>query len=87
MPFVTTPERFGIEKGILLATESALRVKFGDEGVQLLQAIKDLDDPDKYLAMHEVVCKAATLEEVRRACATAAAPPEPPKKKARRKRQ
>ncbi len=87
MPFVTTPERFGIEKGILLATESALRVKFGDEGVQLLQAIKDLDDPDKYLAMHDTILKAATLEEVRRACVAAANPTEPSKKKARRKRQ
>ena len=87
MPFVTTPERFGIEKGILLATESLLRVKFGDEGVRLLPAIKDLDDPDKYFAMFQVICKAATLDEVRRACAAAAAPPEPPKKSARRKRR
>ncbi len=87
MPFVTTPERFGIRKGMLLTIEDALRVKFGEEGLQLLPAISDLKNADKYLAMHNSILKAATLEEVRRACATAAAPPEPPKKKARRKRE
>src|SRR5205823_3709920 len=43
MPFITTPERFGIEKGILLAVENALRAKFGPEGVQLLNDIIALD--------------------------------------------
>jgi hypothetical protein len=87
MPFVTTPERFGIRKGMLMAVEHALRIKFGEEGLQLLPAISDLDHADKILALHETICKAATLDEVRRACAPVAAPPEPHKKKARRKRQ
>jgi len=86
MPFVTTPERFGIEKGILLGIECLLRNKFGKEGVQLLPEIRALEDPDKYLGLIEPIFKAATLEEARRACAAAAASPEPPKKKARRKR-
>jgi hypothetical protein len=87
MPFVTTPERFGIEKGILLSIETLLRTTFGEEGVQLLPEIRALDDPEKYLAVLQRIPKAASVEEVRRACAAAAAPTEPPKKKARRKRQ
>jgi hypothetical protein len=87
MPFVTTPERFGIRKGMLLAIETLLRAKFGDEGVQLLPAISDLKNADKYLAMLDVIFKAATLEEIRRACAAAAAPAAPHKKKGRRKRE
>jgi hypothetical protein len=86
MPFVTTPERFGIRKGMLLMLEKLLRSRFGEEGVQLLPAISDLENADKILAMHDAILKAATLEDIRRACAAAAAPPEPPKKKARRKR-
>jgi hypothetical protein len=86
MPFVTTPERFGFEKGLLRAIETLLRMTFGDEGVQLLPEIRALDDPEKYLAVLQRIPKAASVEEVRRACAAAATPPEPPKKKARRKR-
>ena len=86
MPFVTTPERFGMEKGFLLVVEDLLRDKFGEEGVQLLPEIIALDDPDKFRAMTLSISKATTLEEVRRACGAAATPPEPAKKKARRKR-
>jgi hypothetical protein len=33
MPFVTTPERIGIKRGLLRGIEHLLRVKFGDESV------------------------------------------------------
>jgi hypothetical protein len=87
MPFVTTPERFGIRQGLLLAIEDLLRAKFGEEGVQLLPEIKVLGDADKFRALFGTIIKADTLAEVRQACAAAAAPPEPPKKTTRRKRE
>jgi hypothetical protein len=87
MPFVTTPERIGIKMGMLKIIESTLRYKFGEEGPKLLPEISALEDADKFLALHETIYKAATLDEVRRACAAAAAPPEPSKKRARRKRK
>ncbi len=87
MPFVTTPERLGIKKGILLSIETLLRTSFGEEGAQLVPEIRALGDTDKYLALLQCIPKAASVEEVRRARAQAAAPPEPPKKKARRRRE
>jgi hypothetical protein len=87
MPFVSTPERYGIRKGILLAIEDLLRAKFGAEGIQLLPEISALGDADNYLALHRLIFRAATLDEVRRACVAAAAPQEPPKKKTRCKRE
>jgi hypothetical protein len=74
MPFITTPERVGERRAALKAVATALRSRFGDEGLALLPEIKALYDADKYLALLEVILRAASLEEVRRACAEAAAP-------------
>ncbi len=67
MPFITTPERYGIRKGMLMTIERLLLAKFGEEGVQLLPEIEALDDADKYLLMHDAVFTAANLEEIHRA--------------------
>jgi hypothetical protein len=69
MPYVTTWERNGMRKML----ENALRTRFGEQGVELMQAITDLDDAEKFLALHEIIITAATLDEVRRACAKATA--------------
>ncbi len=58
MPFIGTPERVGIRRGMLLVIESMLRDIFGEEGVQLLPEIKNLEDADKYLLMLEATLKA-----------------------------
>ena len=81
MPFVTGFER----RGMLKLMEDLLRTKFGPEGVELMAAIRELNDAEKYLAVNRVVASATTLEEVRRACIAAAAPPSRGKRK--RKRQ
>jgi hypothetical protein len=86
MPFVTTPERFGIEKGLLFAIEDLLRIRFGEEGAQLLPEIQALEDAEKFREMLPTIYRAETVEDVRRACVAAAAPTEPPTKKTRRKR-
>ena len=87
MPFLTTPERFAIEKGMLLVLERQLRKKFGDEGANLLPEIDALGDADKFCTLSETVASATTLDEVRRALAGLAKPTRPPKKSKRHKRQ
>jgi hypothetical protein len=84
VPFITTPERIGIEKGLLQGIEEALQAKFGEEGVKLLPEITRLDDPEKYRLITRAVATATTPDEVRRACVEAAAPPPPKKKRTKR---
>jgi len=71
MPFVTSFER----EGMFDVIEDLLRVKFGKEGAELLPAIHELNDAEKYLTISRAILTATTLEEVRQACAAAAAPP------------
>ncbi len=68
MPYVTSIER----DGMLRVIEHALRVKFGEEGAALVPGIEEMNDADKYLAVHEAILKADDLDDVRRACAAAA---------------
>jgi hypothetical protein len=75
VPFYTIWERDGMKKGMLRMMEQALRLRFGDEGAALLPAIQALDDPDKYLAVHDAILQAHSLDEARQACTKAAAPP------------
>jgi hypothetical protein len=70
MPFVTGWGR----DGMLAIIEDLLRDKFGDEGANLLPNIAEMDDAEKFKAVGRAIAKAATLDEVRRACAEAAGP-------------
>src|SRR5262249_17418916 len=72
VPFVTTPERYGIKQGLLRAIESFLQARFGEEGVQLMPEIRALNDADKFQALSAAIATAITLDQVRRACAKAA---------------
>ena len=69
MPFVDTIER----RGMLKLIESTLRAKFGEEGVALMPAIRELNDAEKYETVNQTLVFATTLDEVRKACAKAAA--------------
>jgi hypothetical protein len=69
MPYVTSFEREGMFKLI----KAGLRAKFGDEVAELLEAIHDLNDAEKYEALMQVIVTATTLDEVRRACVAAGA--------------
>jgi hypothetical protein len=71
MPFVTGFER----RGMLRLIEDTLRTKFGEAAMDLVPAIEDMDDAEKYVALNRTIATAATLDEVRRACARLAAPP------------
>jgi hypothetical protein len=82
MPFVTGFER----RGILKALDNALRTRFGEEGGQLTPVVAELDDAEKYLALHEAIITAATLDEVRQAIVKAQTPPRGRKRNSNGKR-
>jgi hypothetical protein len=50
MPFITTAERVGMEKGLLEGLEICLRMKFGAEGLELMPELRAVRD-------HEVLRK------------------------------
>ena len=56
-----------------------------EEANELLPAILELDDAEKYLALNRTILTATTLDEVRQACAEAAAPATRRKKSGPRK--
>jgi hypothetical protein len=66
MPFITTPERLGLEKGLLLGIEACLKVKFGPEGLKLLPEIRQLEDVPLLQTVLEAIETAPTPEELRR---------------------
>jgi hypothetical protein len=45
MPFVTTPERYGIRKGMLRLIEQALRLKFAEGGVKQMSELGEVLTP------------------------------------------
>jgi hypothetical protein len=87
MPFITTPERIGIQRGLRRAIEALLRLKFGDEGVALMPQLKEVYDADKLLSILEVVGTEHSLDEVRQACQTATQATPPPKQNKKRGRK
>jgi hypothetical protein len=70
MPFITTPERIGMEKGLeeglLAGIEVSLTVKFGEEGERLLPEIRELHDNKVLRAVLRAIAKATSPDEVRR---------------------
>lgn len=66
MPYVTTMERFGMEKGLIKGIEASLDIKFGPEGLKLLPDVADmLLEHETLQAILEAIRKAPSLEELR----------------------
>ncbi len=74
MPYITSVERIGfnrgiqqgIRQGLLAGIELGLELKFGTDGVRLLPEIYKIEDVDVLRAVHEGLKTASTLEELRR---------------------
>jgi hypothetical protein len=66
MPFMTTPERIGLEKGLLIGIEAYLDGKFGAEGVKLLPEIHQIHDYEVLQIVLNAIKTASTPDEVRR---------------------
>jgi hypothetical protein len=69
MPYITSVERIGIQKGIrqglLKGIELGLRLKFGTEGLELLPEISELKDVHLLEAVLSGLETASTLDELR----------------------
>jgi hypothetical protein len=66
MPFMTTPERIGMEKGLLEGIEVSLDLKFGEEGLKLIPEIKELGDHEVLRAVLQAIKTAASPDDLRR---------------------
>jgi hypothetical protein len=70
MPFVTIAERVGREKGLteglLAGIELGLRVKFGEQGLQLLPEIREVQDHEVLRAILQAIATAGSPDELRR---------------------
>jgi hypothetical protein len=66
MPFMTTPERIGLEKGLLRGIEVFLEAKFGAEGVKLLPEIRQIQDHEVLEKVLDSIIPATTPDELRR---------------------
>jgi hypothetical protein len=67
MPFVTTGERIGIRKGLLEGIQVCLKMKFGEEGLQLMPELRSIHDEEKLRAVLGAIEAATTVDDVRRA--------------------
>jgi hypothetical protein len=70
MPYVTGIERLGM----LRVLEHLLNSKFGEKGANLMPAIEELNDAEKYLALSRAILTTSTLDEVRQAIAQVSRP-------------
>ena len=79
MPFLTTPERLGLKKGLLEGIEVCLDLKFGEEGLSLMPELRALHDHEVLETVLDAIKAAATPEDLRRIWA--------PKRRPRKKRR
>ncbi|MDJ0773922.1 MAG: hypothetical protein QNJ49_10940 [Mastigocoleus sp. MO_167.B18] len=70
MPYITSVERIGIEKGIrkglIEGIPIALEIKFGAEGLEILPEISQIKDVDVLRAVLNGIKIKNTLEELRK---------------------
>jgi hypothetical protein len=82
MPYISFAERHGMERGerigkaegLRKGIEALLRVKFGQQGAELLSSLQTLDDSARLEALLQTAEQAATLEEVRKLLPAASDP-------------
>lgn len=65
MPFLSTAERIGLEKGLLAGIEVALRIKFGQSGLALMSEIRQIDDADLLQTILDAVPQADSPDTLR----------------------
>ena len=66
MPYITSIERIGMEKGLLEGIAISLEAKFGDAGLKLMPEIRAIEELDKLRQVLRATHTVTTLEELRR---------------------
>ncbi len=66
MPYVTTGERIGLQKGLLEGIKMGLELKFGSEGLGIIPEIQEIRNVDILKAILTSIKTANTIEELRR---------------------
>jgi hypothetical protein len=66
MPFISTPERVAVWRGLHKGIESLLRVRFGSEGLKLMPEISQVLGEEKLTTILHALETATTPDEVRR---------------------
>ena len=66
MPYVTTGERIGLQKGLLEGIKMGLELKFGSEGILIIPEIQEIRNVDILKAILTSIKTANTMEELRR---------------------
>ncbi len=66
MPFISSPERYGLRQGLTQGIEGMLRLKFGEPGLKLMPEIRQIKNHEKLKAILDAVEAAASLEDLRR---------------------
>ena len=66
MPFMTGFERAAMEKGLLHGLEVSLKLKFGDEGLELMPELRELQDHELLDAVLDAIPGAASPDDLRR---------------------
>ncbi len=66
MPFISTPERMGLEKGLLEGIEVALKMKFGAGGLELMPELRKIRDHELLRKILHRIETAASQDDLRR---------------------
>ena len=66
VPFISTPERVGLRKGLREGIQHALKIRFGSEGLKLMPEIEAIHYEEQLRTILTSLETAADLEEVRR---------------------
>ena len=66
MPFITSVQRVGRCEGMCEGIETALKIRFGAEGLKHMPEIRELYDEDQMRAILKALETATDLNEVRR---------------------
>lgn len=66
MPFITIAERIGMEKGLLEGLEVSLKMKFGEEGLNLMPELREIQNHEVLRTVLRAIESAASPDELRR---------------------
>ena len=74
MPFIDIAERVGMQKGLLAGIEVSLKVKLGEEGLEVIPELRALWDHELLQAVLHAIPEVATVDELRRVCPVGVGP-------------